>query len=424
MNHRQPLICIKSLGCISNLLDGTGFERLAAEAGYDVTDNLSKADVILVNTCAFNQIKEDEAVRIITLAGKTKRRGTQLIVCGCLPSINQQRLRAIHDGVVFGPSDPSLLLAALRVHASRRIQFGGPLSYHQYSPLKKTIYQVKRTADALPLVGGLNLYRRLFAPFFVYARDVYCLKVVSGCCGTCAYCAIRFAKGRAKSKPLPDIQNEFAAALTQGYRRFVLVGDEITAYGRDVENGGTILDVIDLLNQEPQVSSVFLESFEPGFMIAHFPDILQIFNRGKVPIFCSSVQSGSNRILSLMNRKYQAEDYAACLDEIKASFPKVALRTEVMVGFPGETEEDFSATLMLIRRLNLDFVRAHIYEDRPNTPAAKMPGKIPEDVKRIRRKKIIRQHWKNLFFRGSGRKTLQGQNRLILNEPAGRITST
>lgn len=408
MDHRQPLICIKSLGCISNLLDGTGFERLAGEAGYALTDNFSKADVILINTCAFNQIKEDEAVRVITLAGKTKRRGAQLIVCGCLPRINRERLLAIHDGIAFSPTDPSSLLAALRVSASRQLQFGGPLSYYQYSPLKKTIYQVKRMVDALPLVGGLNLYRRLFAPFFVYARDVYCLKVVSGCYGTCAYCAIRFAKGRAKSKPLPDIQHEFAAALAQGYRRFVLVGDEITAYGRDAENGSTILNIIDLLNREPQVSSVFLESFEPGFMIAHFPDILQMFSYSKIPVFCSSVQSGSNRILSLMNRNYRAEDYASCLDEIKASFPNVALRTEVMVGFPGETEEDFSATMMLIKRLNLDFVRAHMYEDRPNTPASKMPGKIPQDVKRIRRKKIIRRHWKNLFFRGSGRKIFQG----------------
>lgn len=398
-NHRLQAF-IKSLGCISNMLDGTEYEQLVIEAGYRLTRQLKEADLILINTCAFNQIKEDEAVRFINHATRRKQQSARILVCGCLPQINRERLQSIHSDITFGPGDATALLGLLRIDAAHQIRIGGPISYRQYTPVKKTIYQVKRLAESVPGVGNLSLYRRVFAPFFIYAKDVYCLKVVSGCYGNCTYCAIRFVKGRAKSKPLPDIQNEFAAALARGYRRFVLVGDEITAYGRDLPNGDTILDVIKLLTRRSEVEALFLESFEPSFMISHFDEIQYLLGAGKIPVFCSSVQSGSNRILHLMKRDYKAEDFIECMDGMRRYHPAISLRTELIVGFPGETKNDFADSLQLVAQLNLDFVRANIYEDRPNTPASKMREKIPDDVKRIRRKKIIRQHWKNLVLSG------------------------
>ncbi len=192
--------------------------------------------------------------------------------------------------------------------------------------------------------------------------------------------------------------------MARGYRRFVLVGDEITAYGRDLTNGETILDVIRLLSRHPDVESVFLESFEPSFMISYFNEIQQVLGKGKIPVFCSSVQSGSNRILRLMKRDYKAEDFIECMDGIKRSSPAINLRTELIVGFPDELETDFADSLQLVTKLNLDFVRAHIYEDRPHTPASRMSNKIPERMKRDRRRRIVRQHWKNLMFSGIRRR--------------------
>jgi MiaB/RimO family radical SAM methylthiotransferase len=225
------------------------------------------------------------------------------------------------------------------------------------------------------------------------------LKIVTGCDGRCTYCAIRFAKGRVTSKPFVEIRREFAAALSRGYRHFVLVGDEISAYGRDLAAQTTVLDVVDMLSRHPKVEAIYPESFTPDFMIAYFDKIQNLLAGGKIPVFCSSVQSGSNRILRLMKREYTVEEFTACMQDIRINNPALSLRTEIIVGFPGETDDDFAASHRLVARLKPDFVRAHIYEDRPSTPASRMPDKIPENVKHRRRRQIIRQHWKNHLSR-------------------------
>jgi len=243
----------------------------------------------------------------------------------------------------------------------------------------------------------------LFNPFFVYAKDVYCIKVATGCDGNCAYCAIRLAKGKILSKSKDEILAELDDAIRKGYRKFVMAGDEISAYGQDLDDHLSILGVIRLFINRDEVKSLFLESFEPNFMISHFKGIREVLASRKIPVFCSSVQSGSNRILRLMNRNYVVEDFARCMGNIKNSFPWIQLRSEFIVGFPGETEEDFLCSLALVRQLNLDFVRAHIYEDRPKTVASTMADKVPDAIKKRRRRRIIRQHLKNLLLSQTGR---------------------
>ncbi len=166
MKNHRPQAFIKSLGCISNLLDGTGYEQLVIEAGYRLTKKINNADLILINTCAFNRIKEDEAIQFIRHAGRRMQENARILVCGCLPKINQERLRTIHAGITFGPRDPSALLDLLRLNAMHQVQSSGPISYTQYSPLKKTIYQTKRLMETVPGINKLPFYRRLLAPFF------------------------------------------------------------------------------------------------------------------------------------------------------------------------------------------------------------------------------------------------------------------
>jgi MiaB/RimO family radical SAM methylthiotransferase len=253
--------------------------------------------------------------------------------------------------------------------------------------------------EALPFFKALPLVRRLLSPLFIYSKEVFCLKVETGCQGNCAYCAIRFAKGRTKSKPVEEIISEFRRAMKSGYTKFVLVGDEITSYGSDLSGQVDILDLIDMLLENENLITLFLESFEPSFMISNFERLLGPLTTGKIPVFCSSVQSGSDRILNLMNRGYCVEDFVSCMEEIKRRFPWIYLRSEVIVGFPGETESEFQDTLRLVSRLNLDFLDAYEYEDRPRTPASKMPQKLAVSVKRARRGMIMGQHWKNVLFK-------------------------
>lgn len=390
---------IKSTGCISNLLDGTGYEQVLKEAGFRLVDDIQAAELILLNTCAFSRFKEDEAIRFIEHAKAKKANDARIMVCGCLPDINTERLRTIHNDITFGPKDPAEFSKFLNINPPYPAEISSPISYYQYSSLKKAIYHSKRFIEIFPLINQLPIVRRLLSPLFIYDKDVLCLRVETGCRGSCTYCAIRFAKGKTKSKPLDEIIADFEMAIGNGYSKFVLVGDEITSYGDDLNNGLNILDLIDRFTADGKINTLFLESFEPSFMITNFDRLLRVLSGGKIPVFCGSVQSGSNRILNLMKRQYNAEDFIYCMKEIKKQLPWIYLRSEIIVGFPGETEDEFMESLDLISRLNFDFIDVYEYEDRPHTVASRMPDKIPGGKKSIRRKRIMRQHWKNLIFK-------------------------
>lgn len=400
MEYRGPKACIKSTGCISNLLDGTAYERVLEERGYRLVNDIGKAELVILNTCAFNQFKEEEAIRLIKRTKNEKMHDARMVVCGCLPEINPERLREIHDEVTFGPRDPEELSRFLKSSPTVPAEIGAPISYYEYSALKKAIYQAKRVLAAFPLLNRLPIVKRLLSPLFIYSKEVFCLKVETGCQGSCSYCAIRFAKGTTKSRRLDEITAEFEAAIGNGYTKFVLVGDEITSYGSDLPEGSNILDIIDVLVRNDDVITLFLESFEPSFLISNFDRLLKVLARRKIPVFCASVQSGSNRTLGLMNRQYRVEDFVSCMEEIRRRFPWIYLRTEIIVGFPGETEEEFAESLGLVSRLNFDFLDAYEYQDRPRTLASNMPDKISDGEKRSRRKRVMRRHWRNMLFRG------------------------
>jgi threonylcarbamoyladenosine tRNA methylthiotransferase MtaB len=379
------------------LLDGTRYENLLKQAGYHLVKDVKDAELIILNTCAFNRHKEEDTVRLIQQSKIDKTKTAQILVGGCLPAINNERLEGIHDGVTFGPRDESRLLELIGNPDIAQSETCSPISYSQYSPLKRAICRSKWVFDFFPSLKSVSAVSRILSSLFIYSKDVFCLKAETGCWGNCSYCAIRFAKGRTKSRPLDKINAEFKGALDRGFRKFVLVGDEITSYGCDISNRLNILDVIDKLLEDGRMTSLFLESFEPSFMISNLDRTLQILASKKIPVFCSSVQSGSNRILKKMNRQYRVEDFVSCIKEIRKNNPNLCLRTEIIVGFPGETKEEFEKSLELISSLNFDFVHVYEYDDMPNTVASKMPYKVSQHEKKFRRKKILRQHWKNLL---------------------------
>jgi tRNA A37 methylthiotransferase MiaB len=396
MVGNQPKALIKSLGCISNLADGSGFENYLSQANYALTDNLREADLVVINTCAFNQHKEDEAVAFIDRVRRVTNSDTLVAVCGCLPDINRARLEGRFPDLVFGPKEPEKLFSALGLDTHDVWLGDGPISYSQYSPLKKSIFHSKRLLRNLPWIGDSQLAKRLLGPFFIYSSGVYCIRTVIGCAGHCSYCAIRFAKGRAQSRPLDDVLNSVNRAIESGYTEFVLVGDEITAYGHNQENLD-IFDIIGRLLEIEGVETLYLESFEPSFMIARFAELLTVLDSGKIPVFCSSVQSGSDPVLGRMKRLYSASHYGECMQKIRRRHPEILLRSEFIAGFPGESTEDHRASAQLLKELKLDFVDAYEYEDRPNTLASRMPDKIPTPLKRKRRKELLRRHWMNII---------------------------
>jgi threonylcarbamoyladenosine tRNA methylthiotransferase MtaB len=421
MNGTHTTAHVKSTGCISNLLDGTGLENILVKAGYNLVGDINMADLVIINTCAFNQAKENEAIDAIMQAKSRMRANARLVVCGCLPEINSDRLKEIHGDVSFGPRKSEDLLAFLSLssHLQEQDNLGNqmewsvdaPISYSQYSPLKKAIFRSKQVLEYIPMIKNTKLIKRLLGPLFIYADDVFCLKIESGCWGVCTYCAIRFAKGRAVSRPLSEIASELERATAGGFSKFVLVGDEITAYGHDLPLSPDILDVMDLFLTNNKVATLYLESFEPGFMISNLDRLLKAMSFGKINVLGSSVQSGSNRILELMKRQYSADDFIDSIEIIRKQYPSVLLRSEIIVGFPGETYGDFMKSLELAKRLNFDFLDVYEYEDRPNTAASRMPDKIASEIKKERRREIFQEHYRRLVFRGRKKRPISATSK-------------
>lgn len=391
--------CIISTGCLSNLIDGSQLENILGNSGYQLTSDTGSADLIIINTCAFNQAKEDEALSLIEKTTTRLRNGGRIVVCGCLPKISRDRLESVHQGITFGPQDMEKLPDFLKELSPIEKIDPGPISYTQYSTIKKTIYQARRLVDSIPGFDRIPVIKRLLVPLFNYSPDVCCIRVATGCKGDCSYCAIRFAKGRCNSRPFSEIEDDKNRAIAGGYSKFVLVGDEITAYGSDMTANTNIFDVISLFQEDSRVDTIYLESFEPSFMISCFDRVIKMLFHRKIPVFCSSAQSGSNHILQSMRRHYTAEDYFDCMMGIKRKFPEIYLRNEMIVGFPGEREDDFQKSLQLTADLRIDFISVYEYEDRPNTSASRMQHKTDRSIKRQRRKKLLRQHWRNVLLK-------------------------
>lgn len=398
MSSMQPAAYIVSTGCLSNLLDGTSYEKIIQSSGYRLVKSIPQADLLILNSCAFNQEKEDEIFCLIESINKTRKPNSRLIICGCLPDINRQRLLNVHNGITFGPRNPDQLKALINDFDSEQLWHGGPISYSQYSPLKKTIFRVKQVVDFIPGIDRSRYIQRLLSPLFVYSKNVYCIKIASGCSGACTYCAIRFAKGRCVSRSYTEIISELNEAIAKGFKEFLLVGDEITAYEYSNGQQYDVIDLIKSILENSKVKTLFLESFEPGYMISNFERVREILVSDKIPVFCSSVQSGSDRILKLMKRNYRAEDFIQCMNRIKNEFHRIFVRSEFIVGFPDELENDFELSHALVKKLNADFIDVYKYEDRPKTVASRMENKIPDQTKAYRRKKLLRQHWKNLLL--------------------------
>mgnify|MGYP006279430711 CR=1 FL=1 len=384
-----------STGCISNLLDGTGFEQLLQRSGYSLTRSLSEADLLILNTCAFSSGKEEEAVGLIKKIRSKTNPHAKIIVGGCLPAINRERLAALPHDLEFRPKDVSPLLDFLNCDGLPEESNASAISYSQFSLLKRSIWQARTVVDHARFLNRSSWMRRLVSPLFIYSNGVCCIRVGMGCHGECSYCAIRFAKGMCSSRSFDDIVADARRAADNGFEKLVLVGDEITAWGDGSTNGATVLDIISAILEDCRVKELYLESFEPSFAANNLEQLVNVLSSGRIPVFCSSLQSGSDRILGLMRRAYTASDFLGSMSTIRARCPHVLLRTEFMVGFPSETDEDFRLSLELARELRADFLRVHGYTDRPGTPASRMGNKVPENVIRSRRRRMLRTHWWN-----------------------------
>ena len=349
-------VFLRSFGCPTSLADGEFMVGCLLSAGYKIVENVEKADVIIYNTCAVKTPTENRMIDILRGVPKDKK----LVITGCLPLINLERLKAEveFDGVI-GPSAGDRI-----VEVVRRVGCG---------------------EKVIVLEGGskpsLELPR-------VRANKVVSIVPISYCClGSCSYCCVRFARGRLRSYGVREIVERVERDLNSGVREVWLTSQDNACYGKDI---GT--NLVGLLEEICGVDGEFfvrVGMMNPNHVLNMLEDLIHVFKSDKVFKFVHlPVQSGDNQVLGLMNRFYSVEDFEEIVCRFREEIPEVTLATDVICGFPGESDEAFGRTLKLVEDVKPDVVNVSKFFPRPGTVAEKMRSRLSSRDVKVRSRKL------------------------------------
>lgn len=359
---------IVTFGCQMNESDSELMAGLLEGMGYECTDALDRADVILLNTCCVRETAENKVWGLLGKLKKLKHDRPDLIigVSGCMPQQEgvpaDIKRRFPHVDLVLGTHNRHELPDMITRIRSARVR----------------VHEVWEAAETLP--EGLPVRRqggiRAWVP------------VIHGCNNFCTYCIVPFVRGRERSRLPESVVEEVRALVKQGYREVTLLGQNVNSYGKDLGNG---LDFANLLYRLNEIEGLW----RIRYMTSHPRD----FNHRLIEAVaaCEKVcenfhlpaQAGSNQVLRSMNRGYTREYYLDMVHSIRAKIPEAGLSTDLMVGFPGETEADFAQTLDLVRQVRYDQAFTFVYNPRRGTPAAGMPEQVPDAVKSQRIQELI-----------------------------------
>jgi len=358
-------IAFYTLGCKVNQYETQAVAELFKESGFEIVDFDSKADVYVINTCTVTNISDRKSRQAIKKAKKLSPQSI-VVVMGCYPQVYPQEVEKIEDvDIIIGTKDRQKIVDYVR----------------QYLEDKKKIVAInedyKREAFEELKISEFNERSRAF------------IKIEEGCDQFCSYCIIPYARGAVRSRSLKSIEEEVIRLVQKGYKEFVITGINISSYGKDLDEKVTLIDVIERVNKIEGVKRIRLSSLEPVIMNGEFIERLLSFDK-----LCHhlhlSLQSGSDKILKLMNRHYTTAQYQSIVDRIREKWDDVAFTTDIIVGFPGETEEDFNATLDFVQKIG--FSRIHVFRFSPKkgTKAYEMPNQVDSKEKE-RRSKIMKE---------------------------------
>lgn len=347
-----------TLGCKVNQYDTDAMRELLEQAGYRTVDFSQSADVYLVNTCTVTNIADRKSRQMIRRAVR-QNPAAVVCVCGCLAQNEAEELLRM-EGV------RAVVGAQNRAHI------------------------VQIVADALaggPAVNAVDdiACERVYEPLAVHTSSDKTrahIKICEGCDNFCSYCIIPYARGRVRSRPLEDVLAEARVLAEAGVREVVLTGIHLGSYGKDLQ-GVSLIDVIEALGRVPKLARIRLGSLEPSLLTPEFCRHAAAVQT-LCPHFHVSLQSGSTGVLERMRRRYTPEEYAAYIANLREVFDRPAITTDVIAGFPQETEQEHAETMAFLRHIGFAKVHVFPYSRRAGTAAAKMSGQVPGETKRQR----------------------------------------
>ena len=353
-------VFIKTFGCQMNEYDSDKMaDVLGAAQGYEQTTNIDEADLVVFNTCSVREKAQEKVFSDLGRVKHLKKKGVQIAVGGCVASQEGEAIiaRAPYVDVVFGPQTLHRLPQLL----DQRIALKKPQVDISFPEIEKF--------DHLP-------------PARVEGSSAF-VSIMEGCSKYCSYCVVPYTRGEEINRPLDDVLTEVAGLTAQGVKEITLLGQNVNAYRGSMGNTPEIADfalLIEYIAEIPGVERIRYTTSHPNEFTQRLVEVY-----AKVPQLVSHlhlpVQHGSDRILMAMKRGYTAMEYKSTIRKLRAVRPDISMSSDFIVGFPGETEEDFDKLMKLITDIGFDASFSFIFSPRPGTPAANLPDDTPHEVK-------------------------------------------
>ena len=385
---------LHNLGCKVNAYETEAMRQLLEEDGYEIVPFAPGADVYVINTCTVTNIADRKSRQMLHKARKMNPQAI-VVAAGCYV---QTALEPVEDDpaidIVLGNNCKKDLIEAL--HAFEAVRAGESETYYEEGTVQAESESAKSAEQKATAGGKIDInhtkeYESLFVAKTMEHTRAY-VKVQDGCNQFCSYCIIPYARGRVRSRDLEDVMREVRTLADNGCREVVLTGIHLSSYGTDL--GLTLLDLILAVHEIPGIARIRLGSLEPGIITEEFAAKL-----AELPKFCPhfhlSLQSGCTATLKRMNRRYTAEEFEERCEILRRTFDRPAITTDVIAGFPGETQEEFEETIDFLTRIKLYETHIFKYSRRHGTRAAAMPDQIPESEKSVRSDRLIELGEKN-----------------------------
>ena len=395
-----PLAYVRSYGCQQNVNDGEKIRGVLQDIGYGLCDTVEHADLILFNTCAVREHAEQRVFGNVGALKKLKEQNPRLMIgiCGCMAQqphiVEKLRQSYPYVDLVFGVDGIDRLPAMLAERVRRGKRY------------LETPAERNAVVEEMPI--------RRDSGFRAW------LPIMYGCDNFCTYCIVPYVRGRERSREPAAILAEFKQLVAQGYKEITLLGQNVNSYGKGLDEKVDFSDLLNLLCAVPG-------DYQIRFMTSHPKDASHklIDTIAAQPHLCKHihlpVQSGSDRLLQQMNRRYNVGQYKELVSYAREKIPGVTFSSDIIVGFPGETEQDFEATLELVREVGYMQLFTFIYSKRTGTPAAKMPDPTTHAEKAARMERLLRTQDEFAF---AATAAMKGQTVRVLVEAAGRTPGT
>jgi tRNA-2-methylthio-N6-dimethylallyladenosine synthase len=364
--QNQPKVLVKTFGCQMNVNDSEYIIGQLEQLGYSRTRDIFKSDLILLNTCCVRENVEQKIYSLISKIKKIKENNPSVIlgICGCMAQKEKKNIfkRAPYVDLIFSPSQINNLKEIINI-----TKYGN----------KKNIFCENSTKFILKHISVIR-----------ESKISAWIQIMRGCNNYCSYCVVPYTRGAEQSRGVSEILAEAENLAQENYKEIFLLGQNVNSYGKNLPESVTFSKLLTLLNNTNGIERVRFMTSHPKDL--NFDLIKVIKNGNKV---CEHIhlpiQSGSNKILKIMNREYNVNQYKSIIKEIRSNINNISITTDVMVGFPGETEEDFQQTLNTFEEIKFDDAYTFIYSNRKNTIASLMPDQLPLQVKKERLRRLI-----------------------------------